>query len=1518
MVSLLEPRVMLSAVTVNTSADNTTEDAVVTLREAVAILNDGDLSDGVAGLGGRMLTAGELAQINISSSDPFGTNDTVLFDASTNGTSIVLGGTEIGVTRQMAIRGNGAQNTVIDGDSLSRIFTFNATGSSTVDAVTLTNGQADGVGGAIRQLQGTLSIERSFLTENESSNTPGIREGGAVHAETGTTLNVTDSTFSLNIAHFAGGAIKSDGIATITNSTFSGNTAPSNGGAISGDNGSLTLTNVTMTANSSAGGGGIAWGNGKVVTIRNSIIAGNTDSTSANDLFEFSGPLIVSSSLIGTNVGTGLAETGTAAPDGNGNYVGGSVGGAINPMLAGLADNGGPTPTHALLAGSLALNSGSNTLATNPSNGNAALTTDQRGAGFPRIAGGTVDMGAFELGMDFGDAPNSYGTLSAQDGAQHLATGPTLGATRDSETDGQPPATATLDANGDGADDDGVTFHLLRAGQSASIVVNVANAPSGAFVDAWIDFNHDGGFDVDEKIAASAAVVNGNNTLTFNVPAAAIAGATFARIRLSTAGGLGATGAANDGEVEDYRVVIYPSLPAAPLSTTNLQFSNSTPTPIQDAIDVGGSPNDDTPVQTTAQIVVAGMGTYLHDLNVLTFLRHTYNRDIGITITSPSGTVVTLINRVQIVDLVNIFNGTVWDDQANPGGQVPYSTNNGLATDHVYQSGVLAPWLAPSTALGAFIGENPNGTWTITVTDHEAFDVGVLDSWTLDLTTLSTAPSTVENTFTNTTPVSIASSGTPVVTSTLNVSGIGRSILDVNLQTFLRHTFARDIDMTLTSPSGRVVTLTTDNGAGNDNVFNGTVWDDDAATSVTNASYVNNVPLATLIPEEALAAFLGEDPNGTWTLTISDDEGGDGGSLDSWSLTFRTLAVDFGDAPAGYPVTLAENGAAHLATGITLGATRDSEGDGTHSADASADGADEDGVTFPATMFQNTTPNITVNASGPGFLNAWADFNRDGDFDDAGEQFATNLAVAAGNNLLPIAIPNGIGTGNVVMRFRLTSASVATPLPTGFLPDGEVEDYRVAVYAGPSANPVIQNFGTGVAWTEGQPPVLISGIIASVTDTDSPNFDFGSMTVTLTNNAQPGDLLSIRNQGTGIGQIGVMGNTITYRAGAAPAVVIGTFTGGTNGQPLVITFNSTNATLAAVSALLKNLTFSSTSDNPTNAVRTVRVQVADGDSGTSAPVTKTISVTPVNDSSTINNWGGQATFTEDGPRVFLDTDATVTDPDSADFANGVLLVHIITNGQSTDQLGIGATESELGNVSVVGNSVRVNDIPVGTVAGGLNGSTLSVVFNMNATAQRVSAVLQAVQFWNTSHTPSAATRTIRITVNDGDAGSVQNSLKTVAVVPVNDAPVIGGVTSPITFNGTPLLPFPTATLTDLDSTAYNLGTLTIQSTNGATGDLIDIRNQGILPGQVNIVNGNQIRVGFTVIGTFTGGAHGAPLVISLNANASIANVQALMRNIRFTTSNLGSLPRTLNMTLQEADGTLSNTVSQTINGNVPE
>jgi hypothetical protein len=170
---------------------------------------------------------------------------------------------------------------------------------------------------------------------------------------------------------------------------------------------------------------------------------------------------------------------------------------------------------------------------------------------------------------DWGDAPDGaaaprYPTLSINNGASHkIFPGLCLGFTVDAEADGQPTPNADGDDNNppiNPDDEDGVAFNSpLIPGQNATCVVTVTCFPGmNPLLNAWIDFNNNANWgDPGEQIAVDLPVTNGNNVITFAVPAGTGAGFdTFARFRLSTAPGLAFSGPAPDGEVEDYKVSI--------------------------------------------------------------------------------------------------------------------------------------------------------------------------------------------------------------------------------------------------------------------------------------------------------------------------------------------------------------------------------------------------------------------------------------------------------------------------------------------------------------------------------------------------------------------------------------------------------------------------------------------------------------------------------------------------------------------------------------------------------------------------------------------------------------------------------------------------------------------------------------------------------------------------------------------------------------------------------------------------
>ena len=165
------------------------------------------------------------------------------------------------------------------------------------------------------------------------------------------------------------------------------------------------------------------------------------------------------------------------------------------------------------------------------------------------------------------------------------------------------------------------------------------------------------------------------------------------------------------------------------------------------------------------------------------------------------------------------------------------------------------------------------------------------------------------------------------------------------------------------------------------------------------------------------------------------------------SATCRTRAR--ARALGNYQTLLADNGPRHTVTTLKLGAAIDSEANGQPNGTATGDDVagvpdDEDGVTIP-TLTAGQTATVVVNSSAAGKVNAFFDWNNDGDFGDAGEVIA-ELTVAAGNNNLSVPVPLGAVTGaNLGARFRLSTAGGLTAL--GAAPDGEVEDYQVSVQA---------------------------------------------------------------------------------------------------------------------------------------------------------------------------------------------------------------------------------------------------------------------------------------------------------------------------------------------------------------------------------------------------------------------------------------------------------------------------------------
>ena len=157
---------------------------------------------------------------------------------------------------------------------------------------------------------------------------------------------------------------------------------------------------------------------------------------------------------------------------------------------------------------------------------------------------------------------------------------------------------------------------------------------------------------------------------------------------------------------------------------------------------------------------------------------------------------------------------------------------------------------------------------------------------------------------------------------------------------------------------------------------------------------------------------------------------------------------DWGDAPdPTYPTYATNGGANHLiVAGVYMGLSIDDEFDGQPDPNALGDDLagidDEDGVVFLTPFIPGTTATVDITVSQTGYIDAWIDWNCDGNW--AGEQVLTSYFLAAGTTTVPIGVPASALPGrNTFARFRYSLNGGLTEF--GYAPDGEVEDYEVQI-----------------------------------------------------------------------------------------------------------------------------------------------------------------------------------------------------------------------------------------------------------------------------------------------------------------------------------------------------------------------------------------------------------------------------------------------------------------------------------------
>jgi hypothetical protein len=274
---------------------------------------------------------------------------------------------------ELTISGAGARATRVAGGAApfeDRIFDIRPDVTATITGLTVTGGKAGSDFGGGVWNEGDLTLGRVAVKGNTASGAGGILSGSGM-------LNLTESTVSGNsVTGNPGdaGGVYLGGTANITNSTISDNHATRYNGGVTAVNGDalVSIRNSTIASNTSPrlGGGILTRGIGSLVIVKNTVVTSNTVNNC--DTAQISGGIIFSQ---GKNISSDASCPFAQSTDKQ----------STNPLLGPLANNGGPTDTHALLGGSPAIDAATNT---------GCPATDQRGVERPQ--GPRCDIGAFE------------------------------------------------------------------------------------------------------------------------------------------------------------------------------------------------------------------------------------------------------------------------------------------------------------------------------------------------------------------------------------------------------------------------------------------------------------------------------------------------------------------------------------------------------------------------------------------------------------------------------------------------------------------------------------------------------------------------------------------------------------------------------------------------------------------------------------------------------------------------------------------------------------------------------------------------------------------------------------------------------------------------------------------------------------------------------------------------------------------------------------------------------------------
>ncbi|SFJ41269.1 Ig-like domain-containing protein [Planctomicrobium piriforme] len=460
--------------------------------------------------------------------------------------------------------------------------------------------------------------------------------------------------------------------------------------------------------------------------------------------------------------------------------------------------------------------------------------------------------------------------------------------------------------------------------------------------------------------------------------------------------------------------------------------------------------------------------------------------------------------------------------------------------------------------------------------------------------------------------------------------------------------------------------------------------------------------------------------------------------------------------------------------------------------------------------------------------------------------------------------------------------------------------------------PVLSGISGSVTYTENASPIelAISGVAG---DVDS-NLGGGTLLIRFNGFTEAEDRLAILSQGTNSGQISVNGTSVLY--GGAP---LGTITStGVGGQAMSIQF-AAGVSNAAVQQLLRSIVYSSVSENPSTTQRRIEFVLTDTVGAASVKITCLANVSAVNDAPMLSGLETSGAYSENAAPLILAPAGAVADPEG-NFGGGSLQVRFNGYSEASDRLSILFQGTGSSQIRASGTAVFVGSVQIGTItASGSGGQPLLIQLAAGVSSANVQRLLQSIAYNSTSENPDPTPRELEFILTDS-AGATNSSaaLFALTVEPVNDSPVLTGIssgTATYTENAVPTVLASTIVVNDVEGNLGG-GSLLVQF-NGFfdADDRLLIASQGTAAGQIG-VDGLSVFYGGTLIGSITSsGIGGQPLAIQLAAGVSIEAVQQLLRSTTYVSvsENPATTQRRIEFILTDASAAAGNTAARQLN-----